>query len=65
MDGKPCIDAQLRMEKTLSACASQPRMIKAIWPTGKTAAHCAADSLEIILYQHNAYYGKEKSHSLA
>lgn len=35
----------------VSASVSQPRMIKVIWPTGETAAHCAADSLEIILYQ--------------
>lgn len=42
----------------------QPRMIKAIWPTGKTAVHCAADSLGIILYQHNAYYGKKSEFSL-
>lgn len=39
-------------------------MIKAIWPTGKTAVHCAADSLGIILYQHNAYYGKKSEFSL-
>lgn len=61
-----CIDGKLLHgcsaedgRDSASGCVSQPTMIEVIWPTGKTAAHCAADSLERILCQQKADYPRK------